>query len=329
MSADRDQYREIYPQIIEVPEFAFQEYIDNASTLEEKQHFSCLLEDIKNIRSSTKITSWPDDNLCSEIKIITSKIAKIIFLSAIDIDELQETFKKELGGNRKDRVNIAKRYTKVLTSNEISLYKSAGIDFKKMFIEIPKQRVLRVNNLHNPFSLIDRNLSTIEFPMFQDLLDETHASIVRGHGWFGVGHWNVASHNYMVALAKALATNNFVAVESIARFLVDTYTAAGDTYSAENLVIDYFQSSAYDAETYSKVPTEMVESMCVAFALSNKWSESIQWIEKMPSVSKNKINQEVETWRIIELLQDVYQYKNDSANMSRLNKVLKALAGHL
>lgn len=329
MTADRDEYREIYPQILKVPDSVFQQKIDSASTLEEKQHFSCLYEDVKNIRLGSKIKSWSENDLITEIKIITSKIATIRLFNVIDVDEFQELFDKELGGNRKDRVKEAKEYTKVLTTNEISSYKSAGIDLKKTFIDIPEQRVLKVSNLRNPFSIIDRNLTTIDFPMFQDLLDETHASIVRGHGWFGVGHWNVAIQNYTVALTKALATNNFVAVDSIARFLVDTYTAAGDTSSAENLINDYFNSSAHNTEIDSKVPMEIVESVCIAFALSNKWSESIQWLEKIPSASKNKINPKIETWRIIELLRDVYQYKGDNENFSRLNKVIKALAGHL
>lgn len=325
MSGDRGEYRKIYPQIIEIPDFAFQQKIENASTLEEKQHFLALQEDVKLIRLNLRIESWPNNDLAVEIKEITSNIALSRYINVIDVDEFQELFDKELGDSRKNRVNELKRLGNVFTPSEISSYKSAGIDLKKIYIDIPRQRVSNANNLRNPFSMVDRNLKIIDFPIFQDLLDETHSYVARGHGWFGVGHWNAACKNYITALAKALATNNFVAVESIARFLVDNYAAAGDADSAMNLVNDYFQSSAYNPKANSKLPAEIIESLCIALALSNKWSESIKWLEKMPSILNRKINTNIETWRIIELLSDVYHYKKDNVNLLRLNKVTNAL----
>jgi hypothetical protein len=328
MSGDRSDYREFYPQILEVDDSVFQQRIEEASTLDEKQYFSNLLEDVKQIRSGVQIAPWPNNDLVKIIKETAAIIALLMLFEISDVDEVQEHLDSRMRGTRNERVKAAREITELITPEEIDALKFGGLDLKTIYIDTPEQRLLKTDNLQNPFSMADRNLSPIDFPISQNMLDETHSYIVRGHGWFGVGQWNIASQNYIKALAKALATNNHGAVGGVARFLVDTYAAAGETNSAVNLAVDYLQSSAYTVETL-KYPTEIAESACVALALSNKWSESIQWLEKISSISKQETNRSIETWRVVDLLSDVYQYKNDNTNLSHLNKVIKALAGHL
>jgi hypothetical protein len=196
-------YREFYPAILAYTNNDWKKLPEQLPpTQEAKTWVRNLQEDSQRIKDRVSLVQWPEQQLLRMVQEYTRRICKTM------IDR-----------GRK------------LSRGEIAQFEATGIDWKSILSTIPKERLASANDWKRPFDTINLQLDGSMFPMLEELLDEMRSWIMRGHGWFGVGEWNIANRCYLNALTWALAFNDLPAVEIIVRFLTDTYTTLSVGFS--------------------------------------------------------------------------------------------------
>ena len=152
-----------------------------------------------------------------------------------------------------------------------------------------------------------------------------HERIFIGHGWFGIGRWDVAVWNYINALNYGLVLNKIDAVEMIVRFLIDAYIASDNLNSAIDLAKEFFSSPAYRPKHETLSHQQMLEGILIGIAYQKKEIEFNNWLKGYKEVSRLKdrsIDINIKQWRIVELLTDVYENKYDKEPLSLLEEAI-------
>ncbi|MDD3828066.1 MAG: hypothetical protein PHY79_19035 [Anaerolineae bacterium] len=302
---------------------------DNVSPRDHAQFIYGLAEDVHLIQSGSPLVAWPvpDERLMDPIRDFTFTICLLRLASVSRLGAVQTELAgavQILGVSQEEWDAILAETTSFLDEEQLSAMTNLNMDWKEVFLIVPTQRLLSSRIWTRPFDAVEGILSESNFPVPNDLLDEMHSQITRAHGWFGVGEWGAATARYVKALALALATNNYFAVESIARFLVDTYTAAGDSESAVRLAEDYLRSPGVPR---SYMTREMLEAVAVALAFAKQFDHSRDWLRRASGITDTVPNADIENWNIIELLRDVHSFRKDKGALSAVKSVASSLRG--
>ena len=292
----RAMYREFYPAILAFAKNDWKKLAEQLPRIQEaKTWVRNLQEDSRRIKDGVSLVQWPEQQLLRMVQEYTKHICKIL------IDR-----------GRK------------LSRGEIAQFEAMGIDWKSILSTTPEERLASANDWKRPFDTINLQLDGSMFSMLEELLDEMRSWVMRGHGWFGVGKWNMANRCYLNALTWALAFNDLPGVEIIVRFLTDAYTANGDWQSASQLADEFYHSPfAPNARiTFFATQENIYCSVIMANALNGHWQGVRSWLDRIPAEFDRRPNHNVSGWRIVELLSDVYTYQHDTDALDRLQEAI-------
>jgi len=339
MAGDRSDYRHFYPQILNFNEADAQRILDAGipqyTTAQEYiKYLRGLAEDTECIRHGITMVAWPEQDSPmvnqirrSSVEICLFRLAQISAIAEVQTD-LAIVLGK-LGIRTEVWEKRIEDFPCKLTESALSPVKLFNRNWKEVFLEVPVERMFASYKWERPFDAVNATLSEGNFPVLQDQLDEMHSRILRGHGWFGVGEWNIANRQYLAALSIALSTNNTLALEALVRFLVDTYTAVSDFQSAVNITEDFLHSAMPKARLGNKMTREMFEAIIVAYAFAKQWDKSKEWLERISTVPNAEPSVQVDKWNIVELLRDVHVFRKNGTALSLIDSVVNELVNCL
>lgn len=317
MAGDRSNYRDIYPEII--MSYDNQKLSDEISP--------SLMIDIKMIRAGIPFfgIKWPAKILEEVIKLNFSLCMDRILMGAILYEEAKVYAISYLGKE------TAEKYITLTLKNDrefVSNFQNMGQIAKEYLYEFPAKRITYSKSWKKPFDAMSPLPKVLTTDVPDNILDEMHEYINRAHDWFGVGEWNISLILYIDALRIALGSYNLDAVEMITRFLVDTYIAAGYIDSAIALTDDFLTSVAFQPKRETKTHEQMIESVLIGLAIINDWEHYHYWYLKYKKllIDKQKsLNKHIEKWNIVELLIDVYTYKENDYYIKYLNTLISTI----
>jgi tetratricopeptide (TPR) repeat protein len=285
-------YRDLYPAMLHWSREEWEQQIREASEQEMALWLQNLQEDCLRVKEGVGILPWPNDESLEFVKRLSEGICR-------------------------DKIASGEQ----LSREQIEVLEMMELDRNMIFKTIPQNRLAAIRTWKYPFDAIDPTLKDLDFTIPDAILQVTNDFITRAHNWFGVGEWNIANRHYSNALIAALASNNLPVVEMIIRFLTDTYTAAGDCWSASSLADD-FSHSAYTelARRITKFRNrnDTYESVVAAFALRSRWEDVQLWLERIRSELDRQPNRDISQWLIVQLLSDVYVYRQDPSALDHL-----------
>jgi len=204
-----------------------------------------------------------------------------------------------------------------ITTEEFSKIKISIPNWEAFFLDIPFERILKSRKWEKPFNAIDPKLSLLNFSYPDQYAEDMYSRTARGHGWFGVGEWNVANRQYLNALATAIAINETDAIANIVRFLVETYIAGGNYQSAVNLMNDFISFTDND-NLESNNMKQIFEAVIVGSLINNDSNKCKELMEKMKSYHKSKTKIKPDEWEFVRSLIDIYKFRNNLPAYSAL-----------
>lgn len=345
MAGDIEMFRDLYPEVIYWTDLEFQRaklaFLQNNSDDEDFQedsaqaYFDGLAKDAKRIRNGISIVPWPEANykMLNRIREQTLEICliKIAQISRISVVQAKlSTTLKALSITREEWLMQVVRNAEVngITMSEDEFrYIQAGIpNWEDQFLNIPAKRILAAPNWQKPFDAVNAGLSEFNFPVLDTYLEQMHNRIARGHGWLGVGEWNVANRHYLNALTIAISTNNIDAIEAITRFLVDSYVASKNLRSAINIANDFLNSQAYRKTNLNYMTRQLLESIVIGLAMEGNTPACKEWLSKIPTLCETRSETEIRDWNICLLLISIHTWKNNKIGFMELDRAITAVS---
>lgn len=338
MAGDRSGLRKLYPGILDFTEAEILGLFEGGTPrgidrTEFGEYVRALAADVQLIRAGVRLVAWRElsSTMPSQIRTGTLEFC----FQRLRLASQSPTAKARARAAEIRRALIewletwpaqAEGVMHPLTRDQQSSMTILSAEWADLYLGIPPRRLLSLPSWISPFDAVDADLCDANFPVPEDLLDEMHSHVDRGHGWFGVAEWSLAALHYVGALTIAIVTNNRAAVEAVSRFLTDTYAGAGDSRSAVDLAEDYLAAPGTPKqEPFGVMTKEMLEAVAVAHALAKRLDRAREWVERIHPACGLAPDPSVASWNIIELLTDVHQFRSDRRVLLAINTTVAEL----
>jgi hypothetical protein len=344
MIGNRSTFREFYPEIIEWTEADVENLLEQVEDIDDddlinayKVVFQNITSDIQRIQRKAPVVIWqePQDKLIELIikQTLELCVSKIVQVGNVpDIQKRMPDILISLGIQSDEwKTQILQPALNdgiVFTKEEFLSVRTGLRNWEDVFVDIPLKRLSDSQNWKRPFDAVDPSLSYSNFPYPDQYAEDMYSRIARGHGWYGVGEWNVANRQYLNALTTAIAINEINEIGNIGRYLVETYVATGNSQSAINLMNDfiaYTNNSKLESRDTIKL---MLEAIIVGFALKyddQKCREFFGELKTCCYPTPSEVVGEWGKWDFVTSLMDVYKFRKDVTSLMNLSMKMQII----